>query len=33
MLKDFLTKNITLKAIALVIAVVLWVIARYWLGH
>jgi hypothetical protein len=33
MLKDFLTKNIALKATALIIAVVLWTIARYWLGR
>ena len=33
MLKEFLTKNIALKVTALTIAVILWVIARYWLGH
>lgn len=31
MLKDFFTKNIILKATALIIAVILWIIARHWL--
>jgi len=33
MLKDFFTKNLALKAIALSVAAVLWAIARYRLGH
>jgi len=31
MLRDFFTKNIGLKALALALAVILWVIARYWM--
>jgi hypothetical protein len=31
MLKDFFTKNIILKLIALAVAVVLWLVARNWL--
>jgi len=30
MLKDFFTKNVAFKLIALVLAIVLWFIARYW---
>jgi hypothetical protein len=30
MFRDFFTKNIILKIFALAIAIVLWVIARYW---
>ena len=29
-LKDFLTKNIWLKTLALILAMILWVIARFW---
>lgn len=30
MLKEFFTRNISLKALALIMAVILWVIARFW---
>jgi hypothetical protein len=30
MLKDFFTRNISLKLLALVLAIVLWAIARFW---
>lgn len=30
MLREFFTRNIGLKALALVLAIVLWAIARYW---
>lgn len=30
MLKDFFTRNISLKLLALILAVVLWAIARFW---
>ncbi len=30
MLKDFFTRNISLKLLALVLAVVLWAVARFW---
>lgn len=31
MLKDFLTRNLTLKLLALIMAVILWGLARYWM--
>jgi hypothetical protein len=31
MLKEFFTRNLSLKLTASVLAVVLWLIARYWL--
>jgi len=31
MLKDFLTRNIHIKALALILAIILWAIARFWL--
>jgi len=31
MLKDFFTKNIVLKVTALAIAIILWILARYWI--
>ena len=31
MLKDFFTRNISLKLLALILAVVLWAIARFWI--
>jgi hypothetical protein len=31
MFKEFLTKNLVLKATALAIAVVIWLVARHWL--
>jgi len=30
MLRDFFTKNTSLKIMAVVLAVILWAIARYW---
>lgn len=30
MLKDFFTKNIGLKLMALVLAIILWAVARFW---
>ena len=30
MLKDFFTRNISLKLLALILSVVLWAIARFW---
>jgi hypothetical protein len=29
-LKDFFTRNIGVKALALILAVILWAIARFW---
>jgi hypothetical protein len=31
MLKEFFTRNLNLKLTAVALAVVLWLIARYWL--
>lgn len=31
MLKDLLTRNAVLKTMAIAIALILWIIARYWL--
>ena len=31
MLKDFFTRNISIKALALILAIILWAIARFWL--
>jgi hypothetical protein len=31
MLKDFLTRNLSLKLTAVALAVSLWLIARYWM--
>ena len=30
MLKEFFTRNMSLKLTAVVLAVILWLIARYW---
>ena len=30
MLKEFFTRNVSLKALAFIMAVILWVIARFW---
>jgi hypothetical protein len=30
-LKDFFTKNMGLKILALVLAIILWIIARFWI--
>lgn len=30
MIKDFFTKNIHIKVLALVLAILLWAIARFW---
>jgi len=30
MLKDFFTKNLSLKGLALMLAALLWMIARHW---
>lgn len=32
MLKTFLTRNIGYKILALILAIVLWALARYWIG-
>jgi len=31
MLKDFFTRNIHIKLLALILAILLWAIARFWL--
>lgn len=31
MLKDLFTRNLSLKVMALILAVILWGLARYWL--
>jgi hypothetical protein len=31
MIKDFLTKNVALKLMAVSLAIILWAIARYWI--
>lgn len=31
MLKEFFTRNMSLKLTAVVLAVILWLIARYWM--
>jgi hypothetical protein len=33
MLKQLFTRNVALKLTALAIAIVLWAVARYWLGR
>lgn len=30
MIKEIFTKNLSLKSLAIVLAIILWAIARYW---
>ena len=31
MLKDFFTRNLSIKILALILAVILWAVARFWI--